>query len=40
MGLVFLRLGVSNSNVRGLVFLRLVAKDSHFWEVRILKFVG
>ena len=30
-GLVFLRLGVSNSYVWGLVFLRLGVRDSYVW---------
>ena len=33
LGLVFLRLGVSNSYVWGLVFLRLGVSDSYVWDL-------
>ena len=40
LGLVFLRLGVSNSYVWGLVFLRLGVSDSYVWVLVFFTFRG
>ena len=40
MGLVILTFGVKDRNVLGLVFLRLVLRDSYVWGLASLTFRG